>query len=254
MILSACCGAARGSSFSSSPAARIAAGTFLTAGASAWGFVASPFTFLGGDKMGQFVSRLEEERAKRRKRIRRWGMVLVTLVLLAISVHLVLTQIYPAILHCYRAAFPIKTAMPTPEWPTPFPSATPLPTLAPTLTAIVIQPPTSAPDCTWSAAYVADVTIPDGTILRLGEEFTKTWRIRNDGTCDWDDEVALVQMSGEEIVAPGSASISPTLADEMVDVTVIMAAPETFGDYVSAWSVCCDGRCFGFVTVVISVE
>lgn len=43
--------------------------------------------------------------------------------------------------------------------------------------------PTNAPDCTNSASFVADVTIPDNTNVAGGTTFTKTWRVSNTGTC-----------------------------------------------------------------------
>ncbi|MDX1438190.1 MAG: NBR1-Ig-like domain-containing protein, partial [Anaerolineales bacterium] len=41
------------------------------------------------------------------------------------------------------------------------------------------------PDCMPRAAYYGDVTIPDNTVMEPGEQFVKTWRIRNEGTCSW---------------------------------------------------------------------
>ena len=31
-----------------------------------------------------------------------------------------------------------------------------------------------------------DVTVPDGTELNPGDDFTKTWRIMNNGSCTWN--------------------------------------------------------------------
>ena len=36
------------------------------------------------------------------------------------------------------------------------------------------------------AAFVADVTIADGSYIAPGSTFTKTWRIRNNGTTTWN--------------------------------------------------------------------
>ncbi|WP_007024663.1 NBR1-Ig-like domain-containing protein [Saccharomonospora iraqiensis] len=35
--------------------------------------------------------------------------------------------------------------------------------------------------------FVGDVTIPDGTVVRPGQQFVKTWRIRNTGSVHWRD-------------------------------------------------------------------
>src|SRR5690606_3738857 len=35
------------------------------------------------------------------------------------------------------------------------------------------------------ASFVADVTIPDNTNIAVSKAFTKTWRLRNSGSCTW---------------------------------------------------------------------
>ena len=39
--------------------------------------------------------------------------------------------------------------------------------------------------CTYRATYLADVTIPDNTVIPPGTSFVKTWKLRNDGNCAW---------------------------------------------------------------------
>jgi Ig-like domain from next to BRCA1 gene len=46
-------------------------------------------------------------------------------------------------------------------------------------------------DCIDKAAFVADVTIPDNTLLKKNTGITKTWRIKNAGTCTWADGYQL---------------------------------------------------------------
>jgi hypothetical protein len=36
-----------------------------------------------------------------------------------------------------------------------------------------------------AAAFVSDVTYPDGSDVTLGSTFTKIWRLKNVGTCTW---------------------------------------------------------------------
>src|SRR5512147_319374 len=66
--------------------------------------------------------------------------------------------------------------------PSPESSATPAGPQTPTIDP---SRPTNAPDCTNSAAFVTDVTIPDNTNVAGGTTFTKTWRVSNTGTCVW---------------------------------------------------------------------
>ena len=47
------------------------------------------------------------------------------------------------------------------------------------------------------AQFVADVTVPDGTRYDPGATFTKTWRLKNIGTCTWTTSYTLVFDSGD---------------------------------------------------------
>jgi murein DD-endopeptidase MepM/ murein hydrolase activator NlpD len=46
------------------------------------------------------------------------------------------------------------------------------------------------------AAFVADVTIPDGTEVVAGVPFIKTWRLRNRGTSTWGAGYQLAHLDG----------------------------------------------------------
>lgn len=99
-------------------------------------------------------------------------------------------------------------------------------------------PPTAtASACTNAATFVADVTIPDGTQLVAGSDFTKTWRIQNNGTCTWDGRYYLVHAGGSTLSAVAEiiqlpATVAP---GQTVDLTVQMRAPVTPGSYQSDW-------------------
>ena len=99
---------------------------------------------------------------------------------------------------------------------------------APTNTAA----PSSAGTCTDSAAFVADVTVPDNTPVDKGESFTKTWRIRNTGTCTWTLAYTLVFASGEQMSAPDSSPLNgQTKPGNALDISVEMTAPSTAASY-----------------------
>ena len=40
--------------------------------------------------------------------------------------------------------------------------------------------------------FVKDVTIPDGTAVAAGAKFTKTWEIKNAGTCTWNENYVVI--------------------------------------------------------------
>ena len=72
------------------------------------------------------------------------------------------------------------------------PSASPTPTVVSTLTlpAITFSPETPATvNPCFNLLWIKDVTIPDGTQLKAGESFTKTWLVQNIGGCAWRDDI-----------------------------------------------------------------
>jgi len=131
---------------------------------------------------------------------------------------------------------PAVTVLPTTaSSPTPVPTVTPLPT------------PTPKP-CNL-ATFIKDVTVPDGTKFKPGDHFTKTWRLKNVGTCTWHN-YALVFDNGERMGAPASVALPGTVAPgQEVDVSVNMVAPNATGTYRSNWRLRDDkGVIFGLTT------
>jgi hypothetical protein len=105
----------------------------------------------------------------------------------------------------------------------------------------VSVPPPSPVACTYRAAFIADVTIPDDTVMAPGAKFTKTWRVRNDGSCTWGYAGSalhrLVLVGGNPLGAPAALELPfPELGPGgTVDISVPMVAPLTFGTYTSNW-------------------
>jgi len=116
-------------------------------------------------------------------------------------------------------------------------------------------PVTTEAGCTLDSQYVADVTIPDGTIMSPGAGFVKTWRIRNSGTCDWEAGYELVYVSGEHMGGPASVALSAVAAGSEVEVSVDLVAPNAYGTHKGTWRIhSAEGMVFGTdLTVVIVV-
>ena len=86
------------------------------------------------------------------------------------------------------------------------------------------------------AQFIADVTIPDGTKMIPGQAFTKTWRLRNLGSCTWDTRYALVFTGGDALGAPAVVNLPGTVpSNATVDLSIDMKAPAAPGQYVSNW-------------------
>src|SRR5512145_3319377 len=86
--------------------------------------------------------------------------------------------------------------------------------------------------CTDLAQFVTDVTVPDGTRFDAGATFTKTWRLRNIGTCTWTTAYTMVFDSGTQMGSTTSVNHpASTAPGATVDVSVNMTAPNTAGRY-----------------------
>lgn len=88
--------------------------------------------------------------------------------------------------------------------------------------------------CTLAADFVADITIEDGTQLKPGEAFTKTWQLMNAGTCTWGSGYTLFFFSGDQMSAPASVSLSRGIdvaPGTLINVSVDLVAPNEPGSY-----------------------
>jgi len=112
--------------------------------------------------------------------------------------------------------------------------ATPTPTITP-------EPDTPTPSNTPIPCnlgrFVTDVSVPDGTKYEPGEVFTKTWRIKNTGSCAWTSGYDIVFSGGDAMNAPSSVQITNGTVNpgQNVDVSVVMTAPADEGTYRGNW-------------------
>lgn len=129
--------------------------------------------------------------------------------------------------------------------PTPFIAASSnIPPFASPTTSATQAPPTLPPPPSNDTAsclkanYVADVTIPDGTIVSPGASFWKTWRVLNSGTCAWDSTYKFVFFDGD-IMGGGYVYAFPGAAapGETVDIPVQLFAPSAEGTYTGYWKI-----------------
>jgi hypothetical protein len=107
-------------------------------------------------------------------------------------------------------------------------------TLMPSVTNTIFVPsvtPTAIP-CNW-AQFIADVTYPDNSELGISDHFTKTWRLKNIGSCTWTTGYSLVFDHGDPMGAPASQQLTTgTVAPgATVDVSVDLVTPTAAGTY-----------------------
>jgi uncharacterized protein YkwD len=105
-------------------------------------------------------------------------------------------------------------------------------TVLPQFTSTAETPrPTNDPNCTNSASFVIDVTIPDNTAIAAGTPFTKTWRVANTGTCIWGPDYTLAYYSEERMGAPKSVPLPVTYQGQTADISVNLTAPSATGKH-----------------------
>lgn len=117
-----------------------------------------------------------------------------------------------------------KTAVPE---PTPTPDAE----VIPEADVDVVQPA----NCSNVMGYVADISVPDGQQIYPGFGFTKTWRLRNDGTCIWTPDYLFALESGSPMGGATQYLGRTVYPGETVDINVSLFAPLDPGSYQSNW-------------------
>jgi TolB protein len=90
--------------------------------------------------------------------------------------------------------------------------------------------------CEINAQFMTDVTVPDGTQMAGGTAFDKTWRMKNNGTCAWEDGTKFAYASGDSLGGPASVNVPAVAVGSSTDVTVNFTAPVAPGTYRSNWS------------------
>jgi len=81
-------------------------------------------------------------------------------------------------------------------------------------------------------------TIPDGSIYQSGETFTKTWVIRNNGTCDWTTDYRFVFEEGDQMNGPSSMKLDHVVEPgDTYSFEINLTAPASNGDYTGVWRI-----------------
>ena len=139
---------------------------------------------------------------------------------------------------------------------TPVATLTAAPTLAaPTSTVgIALASPVATTSC-YGLAFVSDVSIADNTPVNAGQNFTKTWKVKNSGTCAWDAGFKFAFTGGDAMNGTTYTLPSAVAAGAVTDISVSMTAPNKTGTVKGNWRMStASGQFFGdevFVQVVI---
>ncbi len=123
------------------------------------------------------------------------------------------------------------TATNTPEPPTA--TATQAFTTDPTMAALG-TPAALCDNLSFDVANV-DVTIPDGTQMTPGQDFVKTWKVKNNGNCVWGEGYGLIFAYGEKMSGQPVPLGTVVQIGQEIEVSVNLKAPDKAGEYTSAW-------------------
>ncbi|HSL30864.1 MAG TPA: NBR1-Ig-like domain-containing protein [Anaerolineales bacterium] len=149
---------------------------------------------------------------------------------------------------------------------TPSPSPTPQVTLGPAVTSTAgigfgsTQPvagggTTGGATSCYGLSFVRDVSIPDNTPVTPGQAFTKTWEVRNSGSCAWDAGFKFSFTGGEQMGGTAYTLPSSVAAGALTQISVPMTAPNKTGTLRGNWRMStASGQFFGdevYVQVVI---
>jgi hypothetical protein len=162
--------------------------------------------------------------------------------------------------------------------PTPSATITPTGTITPTPTNTSVQyaapllplwtptttgtpgTPTPTPTATFGAvgcnnsALLQDVTIPSGTVIDGGYDFTKTWLIQNTGTCAWAFGFKFTFIGGD-LMNSDTFKIRRTVGPNLTtEISVVLTAPDAPGTYTGYWRMADDkGVQFG-ASFMVSIK
>ena len=97
-----------------------------------------------------------------------------------------------------------------------------------------------------AATFVGDVSVPDGTRLKPGQTFSKTWRLRNGGASAWSQGFTLAPADDNPFGGPAAVPLPPVEPGRTADITAELTAPATLGHHRAAWQPrAADGAPFG---------
>jgi len=141
-----------------------------------------------------------------------------------------LIQIQTQAVETFSAAL-TQTALAAPS-KTPVYTPTALPTFAPAATSAVITLPAvtqaaaSSPTAScYQLRFTSDVSIPDNTQMAPGQTFTKTWKVKNTGSCAWDTGFKFAFVGGEAMSGATYTLPSSVAANAELDISIAMTAP-----------------------------
>ncbi len=155
------------------------------------------------------------------------------------------------------AAFAANLTQTALAMPAVSPTVTIEPTFTLTPTPEVEASPTPTKNKCYNLMYIKDVTIPDGTVMKSNEVFTKTWLVQNIGGCAWAPGFTFSHVGGDSLNGRTVTLNKPVPVGLKYEISVEMVAPSgVYGLIQSSWRMAYEpGMYFGdTLSVNIVVE
>ena len=116
-----------------------------------------------------------------------------------------------------------------------------------------VNPSTQGSGCN-NLLLIEDASIPAGTVMTPGQEFTKSWQVANTGTCDWVYRYRLVFVSGDRMGGEAAGLGKVIAPGKWTTLSVGLKAPSKPGKYTGNWRFGNQsGSVFGS-TLTVSIE
>lgn len=140
------------------------------------------------------------------------------------------------------------------------PTFTPFPTLTdvgPTETALSVTPePSATSNPCFNLLYIEDVTVKDGTRMKPGEKFTKTWLVQNIGGCAWRPGFTFQNVGGDSMRGTTVTITEAIPTGAKRELSVELVVPSGINGVIeSAWQMAdTNGVFFGdtlFVNIIV---
>jgi hypothetical protein len=90
-------------------------------------------------------------------------------------------------------------------------------------------------NCVDGLSFLNDLTIPDGTEVKINDPIEKQWEVKNTGTCNWSENYSVRLVAGLSLGANPEQKIYPALSGSKAVLSIDFLAPLTPGNYRSAW-------------------
>lgn len=138
---------------------------------------------------------------------------------------------------------------------TPPPAATETPALTPEPSQSPTPNGTATQIICNDMKFVSDSSVPDGTQMTPGQEFVKTWKVKNTGTCTWTTAYNIIYGYDEKMGGQTTALTSEVAPNQEAEISITLKAPTKAGTYSGYWRLASNnGVPFGvFLSVVITV-